>query len=479
MEKKPVYITTTLPYVNADPHIGFAMEIVRADALARYFRLCGHEVFFNTGTDEHGTKIYEKAKEAGEDTQDYVDRYASRFKQLKETLHLSYDRFIRTTDTDHVASAQEFWKRVEQNGYIYKKSYTGLYCVGCELFLTEKDMVDGKCPHHPDRAPVLLEEENYFFKFSAFQDRLRSYYEANPRFVIPDFRFNEIKAFCDRGLEDFSISRSRARMPWGVPVPGDDTQVMYVWFDALVNYISTLGWPKDALGNYKKFWEEGITIQYAGKDNLRQQSAMWQAMLLSAEISPTAHIIINGFITGEDGRKMSKSLGNVINPFDIVSEFGVDALRSFLLLELSSFEDSGFSLERFKTAYNANLANGIGNLASRIMKLVEKYGVVVSGEKNDFPSDYRENFENYNIQRVAQIVWHYIGVLDKYIQETEPFKVVKVDEEKGKELILGMVMRLRDIAYMLEPLLPEASKKIILHITEGRSFSEPLFPRKD
>ncbi|MEX0931714.1 MAG: methionine--tRNA ligase [Candidatus Paceibacterota bacterium] len=478
MDKKPVYITTTLPYVNAEPHIGFAMEIVRADALARFFRNEGHDVFFNTGTDEHGTKIYEKARELGEDTQTFTDRLAERFLDLTRELGISNDAFIRTTNEHHKHSAQTFWKLVDSNGYIYKKKYKGLYCVGCELFVTEKDLVDGKCPHHPTKKPEILEEENYFFKFSAFQDALEKYYAVNKTFVTPDFRFNEIKAFLGRGLEDFSISRSKERMPWGVPVPGDDTQVMYVWFDALVNYISTLGWPEDTEGKYKTFWENGVTIQYAGKDNLRQQSAMWQAMLLSAGIPCTNNIIINGFIMS-DGQKMSKSLGNVIDPFEIVSEYGRDALRAFLLLELSSFEDSDFTIERFKSAYNANMANGIGNLSSRIMKLAEKHISPVKKLDSELPSDYREAFEEYNLQRSAQIAWHYIRDLDRYIQETEPFKVIKEDEARGIELIAETVVRLGKIAYMLMPFIPDTSEKILEHIRENKSFTTPLFLRKE
>ncbi|MGB0925428.1 MAG: methionine--tRNA ligase, partial [Minisyncoccia bacterium] len=294
--KKKQYITTTLPYVNAKPHVGFAMEIIRADAFARYQKLTGHDVFFNTGTDEHGMKIHQAAEKAGISVMDYVNPLAAEFKGLIELLGLSSDiHFIRTTDKQHVDAAQEFWKRCNDNGFIYKKNYQAKYCVGCELTKTDSDLENGECPIHPGRPIELIDEENYFFKFSACEEFLLNFYKEHPTFVIPDFRFNEIKAFVGRGLQDFSISRLKTKMPWGIPVPGDDDHVMYVWFDALVNYISTLGWPNDTK-TFNDFWKDGLPVQYAGKDNLRQQSAMWQAMLHAAQLPNTKQIVINGFI---------------------------------------------------------------------------------------------------------------------------------------------------------------------------------------
>ncbi len=282
---KPFYITTTLPYVNAEPHIGFAMEIVRADIIARWNKQTGHEVFFNTGTDEHGLKIFQKAEQAGISAQAYVDKAAQNFKNLLPALSISGDaNFIRTTDAHHIIAAQEFWRVVNKYGYIYKKNYSVKYCVGCELEKTESELVEGKCPLHPLQNIEIINEENYFFKFSAFQGKLLEFYEKHPSFVIPDFRFNEIKSFVARGLEDFSISRLKEKMPWGIAVPDDEAHVMYVWFDALANYVSAVGWPDDMVGGKKlagsfKKWcvETGGMVQYCGKDNLRQQSAMWQA----------------------------------------------------------------------------------------------------------------------------------------------------------------------------------------------------------
>src|SRR3990167_864202 len=272
------YITTTLPYVNSDPHVGFAMELIRADVIARFRRLMGEEVMFNTGTDEHGLKIYREAQKKSENPQKYCDEYASKFENLKKALNLSYTNFIRTTDPKHMKAAQEFWRRCGRNDDIYKKMYKTKYCVGCELEKTDSELVDGQCPIHPTMELEIIEEENYFFRFSKYQQKLIDLYENNPRFVVPDFRLNEIKQFVKNGLHDFSISRLKSKMPWGVDVPDDPDHVMYVWFDALVNYISILSWPDDE-ENFKKWWP---VVQIAGKDNLRQQCAIWQAMLMSA-----------------------------------------------------------------------------------------------------------------------------------------------------------------------------------------------------
>ncbi|MCU0680562.1 MAG: methionine--tRNA ligase, partial [Planctomycetes bacterium] len=366
-DKKNFYITTTLPYVNAEPHIGFAAEIVRADVIARYQRNLGKTVFFNTGTDEHGLKIYNKAQENNLEPQKYCDEYAAKFDNLKQALNLSYNSFIRTTDEHHLKAAQEFWRLCEQNGDIYKKTYSAKYCVGCELEKTDSELDHGRCPLHPDKDLEVIEEENYFFRFSKYQEKLLELYQNNASFVLPDFRLKEIKNFVEAGLNDFSISRLKSKMPWGVPVPGDENQVMYVWFDALVNYISCLGWP-DNKNQFNEYWP---VIQVAGKDNLRQQSAIWQAMLLSAGLKPSQQILIFGFITA-NGQKMSKSLGNTIDPYEVITKYGTDPLRYYLLSEIKVFYDSDFSYEKFDKLYNADLANGLGNLVARVSNLLEK-----------------------------------------------------------------------------------------------------------
>lgn len=482
MNKNSFYLTTTLPYVNADLHMGHALEFVRADVIARYKKLQGCDVFFNTGTDEHGMKIYEKATEAGKTPQEFVDDNFMRFKEsvkifgMDEELH-----FIRTTDEKHEKTAKEFWKRVNDNGYIYKKNYQAKYCVGCEETKNDSELVNGECPIHPGRKLEVIEEENYFFKYSEFGDKLLDFYEKNPNFVVPDFRFNEIKAFVERGLQDFSISRLKSKMPWGIPVPGDDNHVMYVWFDALTSYISTLGWPEDGEGSdFKKYWLNGNPTQYCGKDNTRFQAAMWQAMLMAAGVENSNQIVVNGFITAGEGIKMSKTLGNVVDPKEIVAGYSTDALRYFLLREISSFEDSPFTMERFKEAYNAGLANGLGNLTSRILTLSEKYleKCPEIPEKSDM-SEYFAMFDKFDIKQATDFVWGKIGELDRFIQETEPFKVVKLDEAKGKELISKMVLDLYYIARLLNPLMPQTNVLLKKLIKENKKPVTPLFLRKD
>ncbi|HMP67561.1 MAG TPA: methionine--tRNA ligase [Candidatus Paceibacterota bacterium] len=480
---KSFYITTTLPYVNSKPHIGFAVEITRADVVARHKRLCGYNVFFNTGTDEHGQKIFQKAQEEKKEVQQFVDEKVLGFTKLCEKLNIKYDRFIRTTDTDHVLSAQKFWKKCDENGFIYKKNYRGLYCVGCEMFLTEKDLVNGRCPYHPDKVPEEIEEENYFFKYSAFTEKLLEIYKNKKDFVIPQSRLKEISNFAAGGLEDFSISRIKEKMPWGIPVPGDDQHVMYVWFDALVNYISTLGWP-DNLENFKKFWENGTPVQYCGKDNLQFQSARWQAMLLSVGLPSSDKIIINGFITS-NGQKMSKSLGNVIDPLEIIDEYGTDALRYYLIRELNSFEDSDFTIEKFKESYNANLANGLGNLVSRVMKMSEdnlsKEDTVFEENidfANQLPPEYKKAFDSYDLQKAVDYIWTIIGETDKKIQTEKPFSLIKTDPDTAKSMIKKYIETVYFIAKMLEPILPETAEKIKKSIQENKKPSEPLFSRK-
>jgi len=476
---KPFYITSTLPYVNSEPHIGFAMEIVRADIIARSKKLQGFEVFFNTGTDEHGQKIYENALTRGVDVKEYVDGYAQSFKDLIPLLGLSSDiNFIRTTDNKHIRAAQEFWKRCFDNGDIYKKNYKIKYCVGCELEKQESELVDGRCVLHPNKDLEIREEENYFFRWSKYQEYLLHFYKNNPQFVIPDFRFNEIRAFVERGLEDFSISRLKSKMSWGVPVPGDDEHVMYVWFDALTSYISTLGWP-DNTEQFEKFWQNGTPVQYCGKDNLRQQSAMWQAMLASAKLPQSHTIVIDGFINSR-GQKMSKSLGNVISPYDIVKEYGTDALRYYVARELSTFEDSDVTMEKFKESYNANLANGIGNLTSRIMKMAQdnlEMPVQVTEEKD--MSKYFALYDVYEISKAGDYVWNEVKALDQYIQEYQPFKLVKADKGAGQQMISDLVTRLYFVAQMLDPIMPETSEKIKTLIKENKTPEVPLFVRKD
>lgn len=456
MNKKNFYITTTLPYINSEPHIGFAGEIIQADVLARFHRELGDEVFFNTGTDEHGLKIFRKAEELGIGTQEYCDKLTRTFLDLKEMLNLSFDNFIRTTDKKHIEAAQEFWKICEANGDIYKKNYKVKYCVGCELEKTDSELVDGKCPLHPDQEIECIEEENYFFKFSAYQQKLLDLYEKNPEFVLPKKRFNEIKAFVERGLEDFSISRMKEKMPWGIEVPGDSQHVMYVWFDALVNYITAIGWPKD-MDNFEKWWPG---LQIAGKDNLRQQSAMFQAMLMSAGIPNSKQIFIRGFIV-VDGQKMSKSIGNVISPKEMVKKFGIDGTRYLLLSMGGNFgEDSDVSWEKMIEKYNADLANGLGNLVSRVVKLSD--GLIDKFKEENF--QFRDEFKNWidtlEFSQAVDRIWNVIREDNKFIEENRPWELAKLDARKFEEVMKKPIRDLYLVSNLIAPFLPETSGKM-------------------
>lgn len=476
------YLTTALPYVNDRPHLGHALEYVQADTIARYKRLQGYDVILNFGTDEHGQKIYKKAIEAGKDPQAYADEYAATFDELKEVLNFSFDNFIRTTDPEHKAAAQEFWKICAKKGDIYKKFYEIKYCVGCELEKTDSELVNGKCPIHPKMEVENREEENYFFKLSKYQDDLVKLYTDRPDFVVPSFRLNEIKSLIQgEGLQDFSISRLKDKMPWGIAVPEDEGHVMYVWFDALINYVSTIGWPKD-MEKFTKYWP---VIQFAGKDQVRQQAAMWQAMLMSAELEPSKQIIIHGFVIGEGGIKMSKSLGNVIDPYKIVEEYGTDALRYFLLRHIHPFEDSEFTSVRFKEAYNANLANGLGNLVSRIIKMSSDYGVTtnLSNHEEILNSDWAtsifDHLEKYDYNRALDEVWSEIQNLDAYIGVKKPFHLIKDNVAEAKKVVATLVEGLWRIAIVLEPFLPETAEHIQDLVGRNAIPEKPLFLRKD
>jgi len=476
---KNFYITTTAPYVNAEPHIGFALEIIQADVIARYHKSIGNDVFFNTGTDEHGKKIYEKAIESKENPQEYVNKYALKFNILKKALNLSYNSFQRTTSQKHIDAAQKLWEIVKKNGYIKKGRYHAKYCVGCELEKQDSELVNGKCPLHPNKDLELIEEENYFFKFSNLQKKLIDYYNKYSDFVIPSHRQKEIKNFVQSGLTDFSISRIKKKMPWGIPVPEDDEQVMYVWFDALTYYISALGWPENT-EKFKKFWgttKKPNAIQVAGKDNLRQQTAMWQAILLAANLPLSKQILIHGFITS-NGQKMSKSLGNVINPIEYVEKYGADPLRYYLLAKINPTEDSDFTKEKFEEIYNSDLANGLGNLISRIAKLAERSGLdfYINIPEYRYSKKIKMQIEKYRFDEALKLVWQEISKLDQKINKEEPWKL---EGDNLKYFLENAIKSIKKITYNLKPFLPETAEKIenIFTDTKIRIPKTPLFPR--
>lgn len=482
---KTYYLTTTLPYVNSSPHLGFALEIIQADVLARYRVSLGEEVFFNTGTDEHGQKIYQKALDENKTPQKYVDEYALKFDALKKALNLTYNNFIRTTDSHHVAAAQEMWRRCEAKGDIYKALYKIKYCVGCELEKQDSELEAGRCPVHPNLELEIREEENYFFKFSNYQQQLLDLYTKYPDLVMPINRLQEIKNFVAGGLQDFSISRLKEKMPWGVPVPGDEKHVQFVWFDALTNYISALGWPENNKA-FEKYWgtkENPLAVQIAGKDNLRQQSAMWQAMLLSANLPTTRQILIHGFITS-GGQKMSKSLGNVIDPLEYSEKYGVDALRYYLLAKVSPFEDSDFTKEKFEEVYKSDLQNGLGNLVARVSTLCEKYGLHFDDsveERNALIDDIAPYIESYQFDQALKIIWGNVAGLDRYMSEQRPWQQELSESNKTlSNMVIGMsgLEGIRNIAKALKPFLPETAEKISKQFGGEKIVKgESLFPR--
>ncbi|MFA7151964.1 MAG: methionine--tRNA ligase [Candidatus Paceibacterota bacterium] len=484
MDPKKFYITTTLPYVNAAPHVGFALEIIQADVLARRQKQLGNEVFFNTGTDEHGLKIYQKALAEGKNPQAYCDEYAAKFSLLKEKLSLSYNNFIRTTDPHHIAAAQEFWKRCEANGDIYKTSYKAKYCVGCELEKTDSELVDGRCPVHPNKDLETIEEENYFFRFSKYQKPLLDLLDADPDFVVPKTKQNEIYSFIKGGLQDFSISRLKSKMPWGIEVPGDEDHVMYVWFDALVNYVSCLGWFEE-LKKFEEFWgtkENRNAIQVAGKDNLRQQTAMWQAMLMSAGLPNSKQVFIHGYITS-DGQKMSKSLGNVVDPITLVDKYGTDALRYYLLREIPGWDDGDFSKEKFEQRYNGDLAGGLGNLLARTLALANKLNASLSLTDDQLGQAIKTAKENssrsvelYKFNEALIAIWDLIAYCNKIVENEKPWEQGSEElVEKNKKVVGNLLFALKEISDIIEPFLPGTSTAMAEQLKSKSSV--PLFPR--
>ncbi|MEK7094594.1 MAG: methionine--tRNA ligase, partial [Patescibacteria group bacterium] len=474
---KPFYITTAIVYVNAKPHIGFALELVYADMLARYMRMSGKPVKFITGTDEHGQKIAKKAMEAKKEPKAFVDEVSGDVKELVSLLEISADDFIRTTDERHRNGVAKFWETVMKNGWIYKKPYKGLYCVGCESFKLEKDLVDGKCPDH-QTAPDTLEDENYFFKLTAFEDKLKSLFAERPDFVVSDERFNEMKHIVNDGLEDISISRSKKLLSWGVSVPGDEEQVVYVWFDALVNYLTGVGY-----GSGKGIppeWPADVHI--VGKEINRFHSILWPAMLMAAEIEVPKQIAVHGWMT-VDGKKMSKTVGNVLDPFELVKDYGVEPLRYFLAREIPFHGDGDFSQARFKERYENDLANELGNLLHRAVSMTERY---LDGEIPDIATfdletvwpDYRKAMEELRFHDALSATWSLVRRLNKFVDDKEPWKLGKLEDKKPLSDVLYVLLEgLRHIAWMLLPIMPNTS--VIIFERIGTSFeaqaSKPLF----
>jgi len=466
--KQPYFIPQAIPYVNGVPHIGHALEYVQSDALARYQRLLGRDVFYSIGTDENSLKNAQAAEKVGKPVADFVDEQAEHFVALRDVLGLSYDEFIRTTEKRHFDGVKKLWESCKPED-IYKKSYKGLYCVGCEVFYAEEDLVDGLCSEHK-KAPEPVEEENYFFKLSNYQKKLEELIESNVVKVTPDFRKNEVLAFIRRGLEDFSISRSHERAHgWGVPVPGDETQIMYVWFDALGNYLTLLDYATDG-ERYKKYWlQEGAEkrqiTHVIGKGITRFHAIYWIAMLLSADIPLPTDIFVHGYVTVE-GEKISKSIGNVIDPKDVVEKYGIDPARFYLLGAISSYQDGDFSTKRFEEFYTAHLANGIGNLTSRVLTMLVKYAdskVPEGSSAHDasaFWDGYDDALSAFQFDAAVSHVQRYVSKLDGLINDTKPWEKANAGEDVT-DILYTLAESLRMIAVALLPIIPAAAEKIL------------------
>jgi len=454
------YITTSIAYTNAGPHIGHTLEFLQADVLARYHRQRGDEVFFLTGTDEHGKKIQEKAKEAGKDTQKFVDEIAEIFKKLDKELGISNNNFIRTTDKEiHLPAVERVWKKLEENKDIYKDKYEALYCVGCERFFNEKDLEDGICPDHK-KAPEKISEENYFFKFSKYSKKVKELIEKDEIKIVPQNRKKEVLNMFSENAQDVSFSRPKESVGWGIDVPGDPSQKIYVWADALTNYISGLsGFDSE---NFKKYWPADVHL--IGKDIVRFHAMIWPAILLSLGVSLPKNIYVHGFITAHDGSKMSKSLGNVVDPFLLIKKYGKEAVRYYLLKEIPSGGDGNFSYERFEEVYKSDLQNGIGNLVSRVSNIGEKnkdllLGIEIS-EKETSNLNYNNFISNFELHLALEEIKKIAEESDKLVEESKVWELPKKDEDEFKKVINKLSQNIANMACLLVPFIPDTAEKI-------------------
>lgn len=482
--KNTFFVTTAIDYVNAPPHIGHALEKIQADVLARHARQKGKAVYFLTGVDEHGSKVAKTARDAGMDVKKFASLNSKAFKNLKKTLNLSWNQFIRTTDEKrHWPGVIKMWNTLAEGGDLYKKLYRGLYCSGCEAFLTEKDLVGGLCPIHK-KEPELVEEENYFFRLSVYGKRIKNKIQSGEFRIIPQSRENEILALIDEGLEDVSFSRSKEKLSWGIPVPGDETQVMYVWADALTNYISAIGYGRDEK-EFNMWWPADVHV--IGKDILRFHAAIWPAMLMSAKLPLPSTLFVHGHINIE-GQKMSKSLGNVIAPSEIVSEYGSDPFRYYFLREISSTEDGDFSHKRFIERYNSDLANGLGNFISRVTTLIASHAVRKDFKDMDLIVEQRIKTVQKNIDEAMEVfrfndalaeLWSLISFGDVYLNEKQPWKK---DATNVQETLFSLAVVVTSVSVLLEPFLPETAKHISKNISLKGKYVDiknipKLFPR--
>lgn len=472
---KNYYLTAAIPYVNAKPHLGHVQEWFQADSIARYQRSLGRSVTFSCGTDENSLKNVQAAEKAGKDPQAWLDEYADVFRKAFEHFNISITNFRRGSDQhNHWPGVQDLWNACDNAGDIYEKEYTGLYCVGCESYYTPAELIDGKCPEHLT-VPESITEVNYFFKLSKYQDAIKSLIESNTVHVISDQYRSEMLGFINQGLEDFSVSRSiqRARGV-GVPVPGDDSQVMYVWFDALAIYLTSIGWGFDT-ENFDKSWP--VDMHVIGKGITRFHAVYWIAMLLSANLALPKIISVHGYIT-VDGQKMSKSLGNVVDPFELVREYGLEPVRYFLLAHVPTHSDGDFTLDRFLEVYNADLANGIGNLCSRVATLAGKHQIKGQLlESKDFNKHFRTLMDQVSLSEALGWVTEQVKDCDQFLSTKRPWK--EADPKLRDTILTDAVNKILVIAHHLQPFLPHTAETIIRHFSADYvvALEKPLFPR--
>ena len=485
MTKQHAYITTAIPYVNGKPHIGNALDYLLADIWARYQKQNGHEVRFQVGTDEHGNKIAVKAQANGLDPQGYVDSMYGNFKVLMETVGAEYTDFIRTTDPHHVAAVQYIWQRLAQAGLIYKHTYEGWYCMGHEAFFTDKEVheTNGICPDH--QTPYeRVSEENYYLKASAFTEQIRQAITEGRMKIVPEFRKNEFLELIKNGVQDVSISRPRKTLSWGVPVPGDDSQVMYVWLDALANYITVLGYPDKA--EWQAYWP--ADVQVIGKDILRFHAGIWPAMLLGLDLPLPKTLLVHGFVH-VGGSKMRKTVGNVVDPMEIIQSYGADAFRYFFARHIPTQDDGDFTWEKFEKAYNGELGNDLGNLVQRVAAMLTRYQAGVIGDAPQAEHDmtiYRDMMQRLEFDKALDEVWSSVRSLNQYLERVKPWEIAKrraTDhdaESHLSEVLAYAASTLLQIADELVPFMPATAQAIHTIFGTGVVPADvpPLFPKR-
>lgn len=473
--KNKFFITTAIDYPSQKGHIGHALEKVQADVLARYKRLQGLDVWFSTGTDEHGKKIEKSAEKFNKKPQEFVDEMSKNFREIAKVLNISYDDFIRTTEKRHIEVVENIFNKIYEKGNIYKGKYKGLYCVECETYYLPKDLENNKCPVHKTDLEE-IEEETYFFKLSQYQKALIEHIKNNKNFIIPQSRRNEILNRLKEPLQDLSVSRKNVK--WGIILPIDKDFTLFVWIDALLNYLSTIDYPNE---KFKKFWPADIHV--IGKDIVWHHTVIWGSILLAVGLGLPKSVFVHGFITA-DGQKISKSLGNIIDPIELVKKYGADPVRYYLLREIPTFGDGDFSIKKFEERYNADLANGLGNLVARVLTIAAKYKLRDTSYKADkeildkvknTEKNYERDMEDFKLYEALEEIWTLISFCDKYIDDNKPWELAKSDKKKFEQVLSNLLYCISEIADLIAPFLPQTSEKIKNQIKTGKTGI--LFPR--